>query len=261
MADDQVERSEIATAIEQRERKLYEFDVSGFFGLGDKPIPKLAIRDPMKGEENAAIAAAHVVAKAWAKGDQDTRSDADLLDDLKLKEVIQRCCFVAGQKTKQGDPIQAFYGGKWMEEHFSTGQIAVIHNLILEVRKAESPALWDIKLEDVMALAEGCAKTRDSDMPEALLAPCSREWMTTAFILLAGEWWQAKQKQEIVDNVIHGEGIVERGVEGAEGDPEPVEGLGDNDGSGGPSSGDGAGDQALPKPDDDVDDGDDGQTA
>lgn len=200
--DEEVYKSEIAAAIEQRERKLYEFDVGGFFSLGDRPVPRLAIRALTKSEENAALVAAHALAKEWARGDADTRSDADLLDDLKLKEALQRACFVAGKTTKGGHPIQAFPGGRWMEDHFTTEQIAVLHNLLLEVRRAESPLLWSIELADVMALAEGCAKTRDSDMPEALLASCSREYLTAAFTLLAGEWWVRKQKQQMIDEAL-----------------------------------------------------------
>lgn len=205
------EKSEIALAIEQRERKLYEFDVEGFFALGDKKIPKLAIRALTKAEENSAIIAAHASAKEWAKGDNDARSDADLLDDLKLKESLQRACFVAGQTTKGGHPIQAFPGGRWMERNMSTEQLAVLHNLQLEVRKAESPLLWEIKLEDIRSLAEGCAKTRDSNMPELLLAPCSREYLTSAFTLLAGEWFKLKIEREMVDDVIQREDHEQRG--------------------------------------------------
>jgi hypothetical protein len=196
------EISEIALAIEQRERKLFPFDVRGFFGLGDREIPRLGIRVLMQNEQNLAITAAHNVAKSYAREDDDIRRDPELLDDLKLAEAMHRACFVADKKTKHGHPIQAFPSGRWMEKHFSTEQLAVLHNLQLEVRKAESPMLWDINMQDIMALAEGCAKTRDGDMPEALLAPCSREYMTSAFVLLAGEWWQMKQKQDMIDQAL-----------------------------------------------------------
>lgn len=196
------EKSEIALAIEQRKRKLYPFDVRGFLGLGDREIPKLGIRYLMQNEQNLAITAAHAQAKKYARGDEDTRSDPELLDDLKLAEAMQRACFVADKTTKHGLPIQAFPGGRWMEANFSTEQLAVLHNLQLEVRKAESPMLWDINMQDVMALAEGCAKTRDSDIPEALLAPCSREYMTSAFVLLAGEWWRMMQTQNMIDEAL-----------------------------------------------------------
>jgi hypothetical protein len=202
MDDEYEEKSEIALAIEQRERKLHPFDVRGFLGLGDKEIPKLAIRYLLKHEENLALVAAHASAKEYARDDNDARSDAELLDDLKLAEALQRACYVDGKTTKQGHPIQAFPGGRWMEKNFSTEQIAILHNLQFEVRKAEHPLLWDIELEDVRAVAEGCARTRETDIPEAMLARYSREHLTTAFVLLAGEWWTLKEKQRMVDEAL-----------------------------------------------------------
>ncbi len=239
MTESECEKSELALAIEQRERKLYPFDVQGFLALGDREVPKLEIRALTKSEENLALVAAHVHAKAYAKDDADTRGDTDLLDDLKLCEALQRACFVAGDKTKGGHPIQAFPGGKWMEKHNSSEQIAVLHNLLMEVRKAESPMLWDIDMETVLSLAEGCAKTRDGNMPEVVLASCSREYMTTAFTLLAGEWWQLKQQQEIINNVIRsdddGDGRRKRGEDdqGAEATAEADDGRGESSGGGG----------------------------
>jgi hypothetical protein len=221
MSDEVVEeKSEIALAIEQRERKLHEFDVEGFFGLGGKKIPKLAIRVLTKFEENQAIVAAHANSKEWARGDNDARADADLLDDLKLKEALRRACFVAGVATKGGHPIQAFPGGRWMEQNLTTEQLAVLHNLLLEARKSESPMLWEIKMQDVLSLAEGCAKTCGSDMPEAMLSVCSREYLTTAFTLLASEWWKLRK---VVDDVVHGAGAEHGGGGGGEGAGEAQE--------------------------------------
>ena len=84
MGDVEETKSEIALAIEQRERKFYEFEVEGFFGLGERSIPKLAIRALTKHEENLALVAAHDWAKKYSKGDEDARSDDDLAIGLTL---------------------------------------------------------------------------------------------------------------------------------------------------------------------------------
>lgn len=216
-----VEKSELALLIEQRERKLYPFDVAGFLGLGGKEVPRLGFRSLKKIEENSACEAAHVTVEKYAKGDKDTRADNDLLDDLKLCECLQRACYLPDQKTKNGHPIQAFPGGRWLEENFSTEEIAVLHNHLLEVCKAESPMLWDIKLEDVMSLAEGCAKAKETDLPETMLSVATREWLTTAFVLLASEWWVLREKVLVLEDVIQGEDRGERVLPESEVDSSP----------------------------------------
>ena len=205
------EKTELALAIEQRKRKLYAFDVEGFFGLGERAIPKLRIRTLMKNEENAAIVAAHARAKGLSRDDSDTRSDADLLDDLKLKEALQRACFIE-RDTKGGQPVQAFPGGDWMEKNFSTDQLAVLWNLLQEVKKAESPMLYKVEKEQVMSFAEACAKTADSQIPEQILAGANRTYLTTAFTLLACEWWKLKQQHEVIDDVLSSEDGDEPGL-------------------------------------------------
>ena len=229
------EKSELALAIEQRKRKLYPFDVKGFFGLAGKEISKLRIRVLMKAEDNASIVAAHHLAKKLAAGDDATRSDADLLDDLKLKEAIQRSCFLE-RETKQGKPIQAFPGGEWMEKNFSTDEIAILWNLMQEVKKAESPMLYDIDRDEVMALAEGCAKTAETDLPEHLLATANRAFLTTAFVLLACDWWKLKQQQEVVNVVLQSEDDKRRDGDGDEGESGVRQPAGD-DASDGDSGG------------------------
>jgi len=227
MAEPEVtEISELALAIEQRERKLYPFDVEGFFGLGAGKIPKLRIRTLVKFEENAAVVAAHARAKNLSRDDSDTRNDSDLLDDLKLKEAIQRACFVE-RDTKGGTPVQAFPGGEWMEKNFSRDQIAVIWNLMEEVKKAESPMLYEVDKQQIISFAEGCAKTADTDIPEALLAGASRAYLSTAFVILACDWWKMKQQQEVIDHVIQSEPERQRDDGSVDSDSEAEEGSAD----------------------------------
>ena len=98
---------------------------------------------------------------------------------------------------------------------------------MLEVKKAESPMLYKVKSDMILALAEGCAETAESDIPEAMLAHSSRAYLTTAFVLLACDWWKLKQQQEVVNVVLQSERGSQPGSGGGEtgsedsGDPEP----------------------------------------
>lgn len=180
-------KSALVLAIESRPRKAYPFTVQGFFGLADQPIHRIAIRVNTKLEQDNAIAAAYQVVNKTAEhaGDQ-AKSDSDLLLDAKAIHVLFHAC----RRCETGDEEQgykynAFPGPQWMREHMTTDQLAVLLNLYNEVRRSEGPTRWEVTLEQVDALAVLCAETADNDIPEAVLASCSREWMTQAFVLLS----------------------------------------------------------------------------
>lgn len=178
-------RSALAEAIEAQDRERHEFDVRGFFGLGDKPVPKLAIRVATKAEEDAALVAAHATVRDLSGGDKNAMADFDLLGDQKLIQILFRVCFSATEKTTEGVYYPAFPGPDWMRRHMTTDQIATVMNLYHEVRKASGSTRSVISFEDVEGLALACAEASGSDLPEAMLANADRTWLTEAFILLA----------------------------------------------------------------------------
>lgn len=189
-------KSELALAIEQRERKLHEFEVQGFFGLGDKPIHKIGMRVAFKDDEDRALIAAHTWMKQKAGELDEALRDNDLIGDTKLVEILNRVCFSVEEKTKAGVPYPAFPSPQWMKSNLTTDQLAVLINLYHEVRKVEGPMLWDIGLDKVREIAEACYAHRAGPIPEQLLAPCSREWLTSAFVLLSIDLAVANRRLE-----------------------------------------------------------------
>lgn len=187
-------KSELALAIEQHERKLHEFEVQGFFGLGDKPIHKIGMRVAFKETEDKALIAAHTWMKEKAGDLDEAMKDNDLLGDTKLVEILNRVCLSVDEKTKMGVPYPAFPSPQWMKANMTTDQLAVLINLYHEVRKIEGPMLWDIGLDKVREIASVCHEHRDGPIPEQYLAPCSREWLTSAFVLLSTQWTNAIDK-------------------------------------------------------------------
>lgn len=236
-------KSALVLAIESRPRKAYAFDVSGFFGLADRPIYRIAIRVNTKLEQDNAIAAAYQVVNKTAEhaGDQ-AKSDSDLLLDAKAIHVLFHAC----RRCEEGDEEQgykynAFPGPQWMREHMTTDQLAVLLNLYNEVRRSEGPTRWEVTLEQVDALAILCAETADNDIPEAVLASCSREWMTQAFVLLS---LRMKELRDGMDSGLVGS-EEDAPSEAGDADERPV----DAEGGGAEGGGSGEGGARLPEPD------------
>ena len=193
-------KSKLALAIEGRERKLYPFDVQGFFGLGDKAINKIAIRVATKKEEDAAVAAAHAHA-AKCSDLESARRDPDLLNDSKVCEILFAVC-----RDADDPKYPAFPWGAWMRENLTTDQLAALLNLYHEARKAQGPIQWDLSYETVEALADVCALTAESDVPESVLADRPREWLSQAFVMLAQRWRELKAPPEATTDVDSGDG-------------------------------------------------------
>ena len=179
--------SELAKAIGERTRAIHEFDVAGFFGLGGKPIPKVAIWVNVKSEQDRSIVAAHKYV-AEASGDSDgAKRDLDLLSDSKAIEVLFRAC------RDVADPkYPAFPGPQWMRDHLTTHQVSVLLNLYNEVARRESnpPEVTSDIVEAYANLAASAAGV--VDMPESVLAGLNREELAQLFVLLAMKW-QATQ--------------------------------------------------------------------
>lgn len=179
-------KSPLALALEARERKLHVIEVGGFFGLGDKPVHRLAVRVNTKAEQDSAIVAAHayVADKTKGPGSEMARADADLLTDAKAIEAVWRAC------RDPDDPrYPAFTGGpQWMREHMSTDQIAVLLNLVNDTAAQESPLRQELTAEHVGSLAQLCADHAGSDVPAHVLATLSHEGLASAFTMLALLW-------------------------------------------------------------------------
>ena len=182
-------KSALALAIEERGRKYHAHEVQGFFGLGGDEIHKIDFRTPVKSDDDKSVIAAHAYAASKAKGDGEAAArDLDVLGDAKATEVLFRSCF---EHLPEGAPTgtvryPAFSGGpQWMRDHLTGDQIAVLFNLLQEVKQSESALRTKISGEDVEKLARVCWRSRDTDIPEAILADCDREFLTQAFVLLA----------------------------------------------------------------------------
>lgn len=186
-------KSALALALEQRERPVHEFEVQGFFGLGDKEIHSIGIRVNTKSEEDAAIVGAHrnVYQKA-TNGAESARDDPDLINDSKAVEALFRACREVGGEGDKKYMYPAFPGPSWMRKHLTTDQISTLLNFYHDVRRREAPEGWNITVAEIEDLAEACAATSGTDYPDIALVARPQEWVVQAFIILSVKYTEMK---------------------------------------------------------------------
>ena len=199
MKSAKIQKSNLALAIEQRERNSHEFDVQGFFGVGNKEVHKVSIRVNTKSEEDAAVVAAHKYSKAVSEGLLDARQDGDILSDGKAIEALFRACRAAGEED--GIDYPAFPGPQWMRKNLTTDQIATLLNLYQEVRRVEAPVPWTLTNDSVLNMAKVCAKASNTEIPDDYLGSRPKEWVTQAFIILSERFFTLVEEFELEDKV------------------------------------------------------------
>ncbi len=199
--------SSFALALKARNenRPVEFFDVSGLFGPGDVPIPKIGIRIPTKAEQDRAIANAHkyvheVSLQAHPASDA-VKNDRDVVSDAKAAAVIFEFCRVREDRTPdKDDPATyaewaAFPSPRWACEHLTTEQIAVILNLANEYRAKQAPSpigLDDDTVEDYIAV---CITQNN---PEYLLVALNREYLVQLLILVSAKLGAARNEVKLL---------------------------------------------------------------
>lgn len=191
--------SPLAKALAERPRNVHEKDIAAFFGLAGKPIPKLGIWVPMKSEQDAALDSAH--AAISAKKTESAKSDEDIIRDLKACHILHRCCLDPTPKKKPSDGSTyydpAFPSPQWMCDHFSTEQIAVLINLVNDVRRIEGPGPKELDDSTIEAMHNAAVKA-DPDGAADFLAGCDREFLAQLYIAEAHELEAARREVEFL---------------------------------------------------------------
>jgi len=179
-------KSKLALAIESRPRIAHEFEVQGFFGLGESPIMKVAVWVNVKSEQDSALASAYQVVDRLTLESKRAADDEDILVDAKTTQILFKACRRAEEGDKgSGYKYPAFPSPEWMRQNLTTDQLGVLLNLYHEVRRREAPVTWEISNESVLSLYAICSDYSQSEMATTLLSVQSREWLQQAFILLS----------------------------------------------------------------------------
>lgn len=190
--------SPLAQAIADRKRKIHEFDISGFFGLAGKEVPKLGVRVPTKAEQDEAIRAAHNAATAM-RGSESAKSDDDIIRDLKTVHILQRACLEPTPKKKPSDQSvyydPSFPGPEWMSKNMTTEQIGVLLNILNDVRRVEAPGPSELDDVTIDVFHDTATKVEPGAMAD-FLAGCDREFVCQLFIIEAHRLQNALERAE-----------------------------------------------------------------
>ncbi len=192
--------SPLAQLIAQRERKVHEFDISGFFNLKGEAIPKLGVRVPVKAEQDEAIVAAYVALSAATKNADAAKSDDDIVRDLKTLHILHRCCVDPTKKTSPAGVVfydHAFPSPDWMRRNMTTEQIGVLLNLVNEVRRIEGPAPSELD-DATVDVFHDAAVNADTSTAADFLAACDREFLGQLFIAEAKRLRDARDEVDVL---------------------------------------------------------------
>lgn len=172
------DKSPLQAALEAKTRKLYSFDVSECLGIEGAA---LRIRVATKFEQDRALIEAHKYVRSLAANDEKAAADPDILNDAKS-------AFIAFEVTRDAtSDMPAFNSGRDMLRTLTADQIAYILNLANSVRYKESPGPKDIPQEELNALVEMCFEYASEEIPDAVLAGYSREYLTHMVVALSCE--------------------------------------------------------------------------
>jgi hypothetical protein len=182
---DEENRSELSKAIAERPDPVTIIEVGGFFGLGNKPIHKIAFRICNKGEENDAVIKSHKWLLERAGELKAITEDDDIMLDLKNVHIM----FAACRRAEEGDEEQgymypAFPGPQWMMDNITTDQLAALLNVYNDVRHKSQPGYYELTYDKMQTMMNICANTND-DVMAMVMAEVSREWLAEAFIVLS----------------------------------------------------------------------------
>lgn len=183
------ELTPFAQAWAERWRPVEAIDVDGFFGIADKPIPKIGFRVPNVHEQSMAVNAAHAAVK---NASESAKNDPDLLDNEKLIELLYQAC-MAPEASDKGITYPAFPGPDWMRKNFTPDHLAVLYNLLMMVRQQHGPKGRDVD-EGALESLIGELSAVGLEYAERRLAPYNHAELALFVVALAMKTAHAREQ-------------------------------------------------------------------
>ena len=189
MTEKKDDLSPFAALLVSKARKCHTFDVSGFFGMSDEPLAKVAIRVATKREQDMAVVEAWEYSKSLAGKDlQEAWSDRDILEDAKTACLLAKVL----RDPVRPDEMPLFFTGRWMIEKMTVDQLSVLLNLYNTVKNRESPSPAQLDDDSIEKIAAACNLAAGTELPEQALAGLNREFLTQAVVLLSVKLAEAR---------------------------------------------------------------------
>jgi hypothetical protein len=134
--------AEIEAQVANRPCTIYPIGV--IFGLGSKPIRKVAVRINLKDEEDRAVVQAHRYVNELASDVDAVKTDEAILLDAKARHALfEAFREVETKQTPNGEEDTvtkwpAFPGSGWLAKNATTDQIGALLNLYNQTRAEQS---------------------------------------------------------------------------------------------------------------------------
>lgn len=209
--------SDLAKRQEAKPKKHYFFDVEGIFGLGGKPIARIAITRGVGRDGESAILEAHKYAHDEVKknpGAENALNDFDFMGDAKIRSILFRLCRAVDPTdpekaltTKDGQhTYPAFPSPDWMTRELHTDQLASLMALVSEVRQKEAPrpegldenealGLTDESMERLVKLLTDQLGT---EIPERVLRDAPRPYLTHFCVMVAYKLSESRTARDVL---------------------------------------------------------------
>lgn len=173
------QKSALVEAIEKQERRCWSFDAAEFMGSGFPRGLTYRMRVARVDEQSNALDMAKNYVSAKTKESDKAKLDPDIYGNAKIAYLMHAVCF-DGEKN-----IPAFPSGKWLMEHLTVDQLAVLLNHYHEILRIQGPIDFDLSEERLEGLAALMAKHADTDAPNIALMPFTREQIAEMCVRLS----------------------------------------------------------------------------
>ena len=158
-------QSDLEQILENRVRKSFEFEVMDYIGGSKKSLGKIRIRVATFAEKNEAIFLSHKYIEKAAKDSNQALIDSDLVNTAKAVFILWKVCL---HPTENIPVFQR--GPEWMMKNLSTDEIGKIFEYYQTILREFSPFDLDLSEQKVIAIAEACAATAETDAPNVILS-------------------------------------------------------------------------------------------
>jgi len=213
------EKSALATAQDQHEQRPHFFAIDGILGLGNKSIERIAIvRGKGKDFEAAVLSAHKYLADTARKAGLEPGplgADHDFMGDNKIRNILFRLCLAVDPNDPEklavtkgsGKPYPAFPSPDWIRDNLHTDQVAAIMTLLGEVRRREACRPEGMELdedplgltdESMERLIELLSRQLGTDLPERVLAPLEREFLSHFCVMIADKLVEARKSVAVL---------------------------------------------------------------
>jgi hypothetical protein len=168
----------LSAAMKSTTRRLYDYDLGPMIGL-QTGVAKFRV--PTKREQDRAVAGAYDYAKKLTETNEKAAEDPDIISDAKSAFIV----FEASRDASDPEKFPAFYAPSWMMDNMTADQIAVMVNIVNEVRRKESPGPGIVDDEMVEQVATLCADHASDEIPQLALSNMNREVLSHLVVLLS----------------------------------------------------------------------------